>query len=322
MSKLDEMRRMTASNVDDSMGVGRPVVHGAQPASGPSAPTRWQGVSKSRNAAEIPVSKIGPDPDQPREEFEAEALHRLADSLRTRGQIQPISVRWVEDREQYVIVCGERRWRAAGLAGLPTLSCVVLDKPVPPGELLAMQLVENLLREDLQPIEQAHAYRALMDGNGWTVSQVARELAVDHSNVSRALALLSLPASVQEQVEQGTLPPATAYEVSKLEDPEAQQTVAARVVSEKLSRAETVEAVRQASSKPARTSKGRGASQAKARPLPKEWTHKTASGFKVVVSARKGFDARVWAETLEEAAREARAKADEASLETATRRAS
>jgi ParB family transcriptional regulator, chromosome partitioning protein len=297
MSKLDEMRRMTGGNVDDSMGVGRAVVHGAQPASGPSAPARWQGVSKSKNAADIPVSKIGPDPDQPREEFDAEALQRLADSLKARGQIQPISVRWVEERGQYVIVCGERRWRAAGVAGLPTMSCVVLDKPVPPGDLLAMQLVENLLREDLKPIEQARAYRALMDGNGWSVSQVARELAVDHSNVSRALALLTLPGEVQSRVEQGALSPATAYEVSKLDDPDAQAEVAARVVSEGLSRAETVEAVRRAS-KP--SSKGRGG-KAKPKPLPTARTIRTESGARVTVEHRKGIDTSVAIRYLREA---------------------
>jgi ParB family transcriptional regulator, chromosome partitioning protein len=304
MSKLDEMRRTTAGNIDDSMGVGRGAVHGAQQAAGPSAPARWQGVSRSKNAAEIPVSRIGPDPDQPREEFDAEALQRLADSLKSRGQIQPISVRWVEDRDQYVVVCGERRWRAATLAGLPTLACVVLDKPIPPGELLAMQMVENLLREDLKPIEQARAYRALMEGNGWTVSQVARELAVDHSNVSRALALLGLPSAVQDQVEQGALPPATAYEVSKLEDPAAQVEVAARVVAEKLSRAETVEAVRKAS-KPSRA----GGTKKPPRPRdPAERSLRTSGGIKVVASHKKGLSVEVWVEALREATRLAEAK--------------
>jgi len=306
MSKLDEMRRMTAGNVDDSMGVGR-AVHGAQPMAGPSAPARWQGVAKSKNAAEIPVSKIGPDPDQPREEFDAEALQRLADSLKARGQIQPISVRWSEEGERYVIVCGERRWRAATLAGLTTMSCVVVDRPVPPGELLALQLVENLLREDLKPIEQARAYRSLMDGNGWSVSQVARELAVDHSNVSRALALLTLPEDVQGQVEQGVLSPATAYEVSKVEDPDAQAEVAHRVVAEGLSRAETVEAVRKAS----RISKGRGASKGKPK-LPTERTLKVDGGFRVIVSGRKGFDDAAWFGVLKDALEQVAARLEPA----------
>jgi ParB family chromosome partitioning protein len=306
MSKLEEMRRMTAGNVDDSMGVGRTVVHGAQPGPGPSAPARWQGVSKSKNAAEIPVDKIGPDPDQPREEFDPDALQRLADSLKARGQIQPISVRWVEERGQYMIVCGERRWRAAGLAGLSTMSCVVLDRPIPPGDLLAMQLVENLLREDLKPIEQARAYRALMEGNGWTVSQVARELAVDHSNVSRALALLNLPATVQELVEQGALPPATAYEVSKLDDPKSQAEVAAQVVSEGLSRAETVEAVRRAASKPkAGGAKGRGVAKGKPK-LPTIRVIKTVAGPRLTIEHRKGIDPS----TLLAALREAVAKVE------------
>jgi ParB family chromosome partitioning protein len=300
MSKLDEMRRMTAGNVDDSMGVNRPVVHSAQPGSGPSTPARWQGVSKSKNAADIPVSKIGPDPDQPREEFDAEALQRLADSLKARGQIQPISVRWIEERGQYVIVCGERRWRAATLAGLPTLSCTVHDRPIGPGELLAMQLVENLLREDLKPIEQARAYRALMESHGWTVSQVARELAVDHSNVSRALALLNLPGPVREQVEQGELAPSVAYEVSKLEDPQAQEEVAARVVAEGLSRAETVEAVRQVASKPRPGTSKKGRGGARPRKIT-EHVIRTSAGPRVTVEFKRGLDAPAIVTALREA---------------------
>jgi ParB family chromosome partitioning protein len=208
MGKLDDLRRTGGGNAAESMGIGvlkTASVHGARPTEVPSLPPHLRGVSKSKNVAEVSIDRIGPDPDQPREEFDPAALRRLADSLASRGQIQPISVRWSEDRGRYAIVCGERRWRAATLAGLATLSCVVLDGPAAPGDLLAMQLVENLLREDLQPIEQANAYRALMDRNGWTVSQVARELAVDHSNVSRALALLGLPAEVREQVERGAL---------------------------------------------------------------------------------------------------------------------
>jgi ParB family chromosome partitioning protein len=304
MSKLDEMRRMAAGNVDDSMGVNRPVVHGAQPGTGPSAPARWQGVSKSKDAADIPVSKIGPDPDQPREEFDAEALRRLADSLKARGQIQPIGVRWVEERGQYVIICGERRWRAAALAGLPTLSCTVHDRPIGPGELLAMQLVENLLREDLKPIEQARAYRALMESNGWTVSRVARELAVDHSNVSRALALLELPASVQEQVEQGKLPPSTAYEVSKLEGPEAQEEVAARVVAEELTRAETVRAVRRAATRPAPGPSKKGRGGARPRKVT-EHVIRTTAGPRVTVEFKRGLDAPAILAALREAAAKA-----------------
>src|SRR5947209_2703145 len=106
---------------------------------------------------------------------------------------------------------------------------------------------QNMVREDLKPIEAAKAFRAIMGLNDWSTHDVARELAVDQSSVVRALKLLDLPPAVQEQVEQGAIPPATAYEVSKLDDPNEQAALAARVVAEGLSRAETVEAVRRAS---------------------------------------------------------------------------
>ena len=144
------------------------------------------------------------------------------------------------------------------MAGATTMSCVIMDGPASPAELLSLQLVENLIRENFKPIGQARVFRAVMDLNGWSTHDVARELAVDQSSVVRALKLLDLPAAVQEQVEQGALPPATAYEVSKLDDPDKQAALAARVVAEGLSRAEAVQAVRRASGRPARA-KGRGA---------------------------------------------------------------
>jgi ParB family transcriptional regulator, chromosome partitioning protein len=96
----------------------------------------------------------------------------------------------------------------------------------------------------LRPIEQARAFRVLMDRNGWSTHQVARELAVDQSSVVRALALLALPPSVQEHVERGTLSPATAYEISKVQSLDDQVALAERVVAEGMSRAETVEVIR------------------------------------------------------------------------------
>ncbi len=237
MGKLDELRRLAGGNADESMGAGRAaVVHGA-PGPGPRpVAARLQGITRSQNVAEIPVERIGPDPDQPREDFDEEALLRLAESLKARGQLQPIRVRWDEGRGLYIIVCGERRWRAARMAGLDTMAGVIVEGPMNAAELLTVQLVENALREDLRPLEQAKAFRALMQQRDWSARQLARELAIPHPNVVRALALLELPPSVQDSVEQGALPPATAYEVSKLPTAEAQAEVAGLVVAEGLSR--------------------------------------------------------------------------------------
>jgi ParB family chromosome partitioning protein len=270
MGKLEELSRQMAGNVNDSLGVGRPARLAVSPAQAPSAPARWQGVIKSKDALEIPVEKIDCDPDQPRDEFGEEALARLAESLKARGQLQPIRVRWDEGRGVYVILCGERRWRAARMAGLATLSCVVVEGPLSPSELLAIQLIENCLREDLRPIEQARAFQALMERNGWSARQVARELAIDHSGVARALALLTLPENVQGDVEAGRIAPRTAYELSKVEDPAEQAALAQEAAAGRLKRDELAEQTR-------RPRGGRGG-------RPRPWSFAT-DRVKVAVSA-------------------------------------
>jgi len=307
MSKLDDLLRAGAANIDESMGVG--VVRGpGNPSPVPSStPARWQGVTKSKSAVEIPVEKLHRDPNQPREEFEPEALARLAQSLKTRGQLQPVRARWDEGRGGYVIIAGERRWRAAKMAGLATVSAVVVDGDMPAGELLAVQLIENCLREDLRPVEQAKAYRALIDRNGWSIRQLAGELALDHSAVSKTLKLLELPEAVQGFVENGDLPTWTAFEVAKAETPELQQELARRVMSERLTATETAEAVRQTAG---RKSKGRGASKGKkitAR------SFKTAAGVKITLERGRGLDDDTAAEALRDALRqvEQRAVGDE-----------
>ncbi|MBV8607212.1 MAG: ParB/RepB/Spo0J family partition protein, partial [Singulisphaera sp.] len=207
MGKLDELRRTGAATAAESMGAGVPPIPGVS-VSGPApVPARLQGIVKAKDAALIPLAKIGPDPDQPREEFDEGSLQRLADSLRERGQLQPIRVQWDEGRDRYIIVCGERRWRAAVMAGLPTMSCIIMEGVIEPSELLALQLIENCVREDLKPIEQAKAFRALMDRNGWSTRDLAAKLAIVQPQIVRTLALLDLPGPIQEKVEQGSLAP-------------------------------------------------------------------------------------------------------------------
>ena len=252
MSKLEKLRMNGLGNAAESMGAGVPgrtapgsALHGAT-ALGPAAtPTHLQGVSRNRDAALIPTDKIGPDPEQPREEFDTEELGRLAESLKARGQLQAITVHWDEGRGLYVIVCGERRWRAAKLAGIPTMTATILPKAPESGERLALQLIENLLRSDLKPVEEARAYRQLMSLNGWTAAHLSRELVVSESKVTRAMALLELPEAIQAQVEGGSLPPATAYEISKIDGEAEQAELADRVVREKLSRQDTARVVRE-----------------------------------------------------------------------------
>jgi len=118
-----------------------------------------------------------------------------------------------------VVVFGERRWRAAALAGLPSVNAVVMEGALSAEDLVAVQLVENAVREDLRPVEQARAYRRLMDAKGWSARQAARELGVDHLRVVRSLALLDLPEAVRDQVDRGAIPPTAAYEIARADPP-------------------------------------------------------------------------------------------------------
>jgi ParB family chromosome partitioning protein len=242
MGKYEEVKRAAAlgarpgtfpPGMDPSQAVGRPA--------------RLEGVRGDRSSAWIAIDRIERDPDQPREEFDEESLARLAESLRTRGQLQPIRVRWDEGRGAYVVLAGERRWRAARMAGLAELQCVIHDGTPTADERLALQLVENALRDDLKPVEQARAYRKLMEARSWTMTELATELGVHQTSIGRALALLELPCTVQEQVEQGILAPSTAAEIAKIPDAEEQRVVAGEAVSSGLSRSEVaavVQAVR------------------------------------------------------------------------------
>jgi ParB family chromosome partitioning protein len=292
MAKDKDILQRFGANLAESMGVSRPTSQAIPPA---STMGKHDGVSRLRAAAEIEVGRIVADPSQPRTEFDPEAIARLAESLRTHGQIQPISVRWSDDMGRYLIVTGERRWRASILAGRPTIAAVILEGERTESQVLEMQLVENCLREDLQPIEQAKAFRTLMDRNDWTAARLAEALQLTGASVTRALALLDLPYTVQVAVAAGDIPASVAYEVSKLEDPEAQVEVAARVVAEGLSRAATVEVIRKAG----RISKGRGATKAKSR-KPTIQTIKTTTA-KVTVEFKRAVEPAEIAAALREA---------------------
>lgn len=303
MGKLDDMRRFGGAAAAESIGVGVPSIGGLSPATTGTPSPRWDGVNKVKNAALIPLEKIGVDPGQPREEFDDDSLGRLAESLKNRGQLQPIRVRWDEGRGLYVVVCGERRWRAAGRAGLKGLECIVMDGPVGADELLALQLVENCIREDLRPIEQARAFRTLMDLNDWSTHRVASELAVSQNQVVTALQLLKLPESVQGQVERGDVPASTAYELSKIADPGEQTRLAGEAAAGRLRRDELR----------ARTTNGKGRGPTKGRKATSR-VIRASTGVKVTLERPKGLDDALIRATMIEVLAALDAKAGEAQV--------
>jgi len=201
----------------------------------PAGPDPLDGLGRIKGAFAIPLGKLVPDPNQPRQEFDEDALRRLAASLRDRGQLQPIRVRWDEGRGAYVVVLGERRYRAAKIAGLETVACVVAEGNPSPQELLEDQLVENCLREDLKPTDQARAFRSLMRRADITQAELAARLNLSPGTVNRSLSLLDLPEPVKAAVDAGRVSQSVAYEVSKLADPAQQVALAESAAAGKAS---------------------------------------------------------------------------------------
>ncbi|HWX74344.1 MAG TPA: ParB/RepB/Spo0J family partition protein [Solirubrobacteraceae bacterium] len=151
---------------------------------------------------QVPLELISPNPKQPRERFDEDALGALADSVRERGVLQPVLVRPIA-AGRFELVAGERRWRAAGLAGLETIPAIVRDRA--DAEALELALIENMAREDLSPVEQARACAALVDELGLTREDVGRRVGRSRVAVSNLMRLLDLPEEAIELLHAGTL---------------------------------------------------------------------------------------------------------------------
>ena len=167
---------------------------------GPALDERAKGGNPYR---EIPLSAIEADPHQPRQTFDEEKLQELADSIKLYGVLSPILVRAGQLPGRYTVISGERRFRAAHLAGLSSIPAMVNHGEDVQGRTLAIQLVENLQRDDLTPIERAHAIGALRDGNSLSIRDIAEKLSISKSAVQRSLDILQLPDDLLNALRQG-----------------------------------------------------------------------------------------------------------------------
>lgn len=215
-----------------------------RPRLSPVPDTRDLGRRPLRGFGRVAIDQVIPDPKQPRSEFDDDAISSLAANLKAKGQLHPIHVRWSDEAERWVIVSGERRWRAARHAGLATVDCFFHEQPLSNSQILELQLIENLMREDLRPVEEAKAFQSLMDLNNWNGKQIAEALQIPASKVSRSLALLDLPAEYQQQVDMGQIAARTAYELSRLVNDADREELAAQSAEGKLTPAEAAVAVR------------------------------------------------------------------------------
>ena len=184
----------------------------------------------------IDINTLMPDPSQPRKSFLKEEIDRLAASIDARGLLQPLRVRWDDDRQMWRIVTGECRWRAARIAGLKEIPCISVDGEISETDLLADQIIENSVRNDLRPIELARALAKLKALRGCTAQQLAKELGLSGAAISRSEALLSLPDTIAAMLDEGRVPESAAYEISRLQDPQAQLGLAHAIAEGRVSR--------------------------------------------------------------------------------------
>jgi len=181
---------------------------------------------------EVPVAAITPNPRQPRQVFDEEALAELAESIRIVGLLQPVVVRKVE-QGRYEIVMGERRWRACQLAELEFVPAIVRETS--DTDLLRDALIENLHREQLNPLEEAAAYQQLLDDFSATHDELARRVGRSRPHISNTIRLLNLPAAVQKRVAAGVLSAGHARALLSVDDAATQEHLAHRIVAEGLS---------------------------------------------------------------------------------------
>lgn len=191
-----------------------------------SAPETQQEVTR------LPLQKVEPNPNQPRRRFDEEELQSLADSIAEHGILQPLAVRAMEGGF-YQIIAGERRWRAARLAGLKEVPVVVVEAD--DRTVMELALIENLQRQDLNPMEEAEGYRVLTEEYGLTQEQAAARVGKSRPAVANALRLLALPEDVRSLVEKGELSAGHARAVLSLPTPARQRAAAQKILTLRLS---------------------------------------------------------------------------------------
>ena len=191
---------------------------------------------------EVEIDSVVPGPMQPRTHFDEGSLEGLADSIRTHGIVQPLLVRRQGDR--YELIAGERRWRAARLAGLSKVPVVIKD--VPDHDLLEIALIENIQRENLNPIEEAQAYKRLIETVGLTQEALAARVGRDRSYITNYLRLLKLPDDLQKLVIEGRLSTGHARTILGLAHVDLQRKIARQVIDGALSVRATEHLVRKA----------------------------------------------------------------------------
>ena len=237
-----------------------------------------EGRSIDRNSHYLRLDRIIVE-EQVRKDFDEDHIQNLAKSIEKVGLKQPILVRWSEQKELYVVVAGECRYRAVKSLGHDSIRVVTDESDYTEEELMVVQLMENCVRKDLNPIERALSFKHLQTKESWTVQQVADAVCVNKSTVSRCLSLLTLPEDVQQKIRSGEIPANTAQQLTKIKDETQQREFIEQIETGGLSRDAAREAVE-------KTLPGKAKTNKRGKPVTTK-TIKLENGVTVSVKVRK-----------------------------------
>lgn len=251
---------------------------------------RYTAAKRDINAKLIRIDSIIAK-EQVRKNFDETELAELAHSLKTLGQKSPILVYWSETDERYVIIAGERRYRAALKAGLTELACQVHPHQPDEAELVELQYVENAQRSDLNAIEEALSYKRLMELKGYSGNQLAQRIGKGQATVSRAMSLLKLPEDIQQHLIAKRIPVSVGHEMAKVADEARQREMAEAYLAGELTTGQAQEQTRK------KAAGGRGADAGK---QTKKWTQ---DGIAITVAYGRGVTLNDIAAVLEERAK-------------------
>ena len=184
----------------------------------------------------IPIDEIFPDISQPRQHFDQEMTDRMAASITARGLLQPVRVRWDEQRACWQLVCGEGRWRGAKQAKLTVIPAIPVAGDLSETDMLSDQIIENVVRNSLRPLELARSLDKLKRLKECTSKLLSVELGISGASITRAEALLTLPGDIQAMIDDGAVSANAGYEISRLPDPAAQRQLAQEIAAGRVSR--------------------------------------------------------------------------------------
>ena len=195
-------------------------------------PDESYSTDDKNNTLTISINKIKSDKDQPRKSFDSEKIAELTESIKTHGIIQPLILRKIDD-DQYIIVAGERRWRAAKIAGLKELPAIIMD--LSESEILEISLIENIQRQDLNPIEEAIAYKKLIDDFKMTHEELSKRIGKSRTSITNTMRLINLDERVQQYIIEGVISEGHGRALLGIKNSEIQYELAQQIIDEKLS---------------------------------------------------------------------------------------